>query len=313
MAEKGGYGGFGQPGDRQTGKRDAASEVWLILLQGGVYFFLGVVTFAFALVCAFALGGVLATAALSVIVWALKALVVDWLDEHVHSDSLFWIVEHTEIIWPAAVAIAGALITMYILPYGWDYNFDTRQSFIVLLQQDGESVQQRFALLARLALAVVPCIWFVCVPVIIRRFKYEVMMAVTAQAVQYAEVGVDIGEWGPKPREPQAAPVDTVTLEITEKTPTGNKIVAYPDIHHRPEVRRAFIALNAGTIPNLSKGYISGLGISQGISGDIMSELFEFGFVDYPRDENENPDKHQSAYLTARGKGLAAMVAGGAF
>ena len=304
------------PGERQSGTRDVASEAKLPLIQGLLHFALGVVTFAMALLCAFGFGGLLTTLALTVFVWAMRKRAVDWADEHVESSTLFSVIVHTERFWPVLVFVVGALVTRYILPYKWDFDFNTRWSYIVILRTvDGEQyiAGYRFALLLRAFLVALPIAWFNTAPVIRHRFADEVRMAVPAQAERYSEVGMNTRRWGPKPEPPPAAPVDTVTLEITENTPNGNKIIAYPDIHHRPEVRRAFIALNAGTIPNLSKGYISGLGISQGISGDIMAELFDLGFVDYPRDEDGNPDKHQSSYLTARGKGLAARVAGGAF
>lgn len=325
-----GYGGLGQPGERLTGQLDAKTQNDLIVRQGLTRAGVDFVTFLAALLCGFALGRWGIWVAASFMLWMVKDRVGDWFEAKAFNPRLTYLMLLLTTDAAAVFYTAGLLVLVCaFIPYQWGYDFALHQSWLIILHNttlewiDKETLEPmtrivaantviRFPLLLRVILMALPAVLWCTTPIVRRRLGFELQMPSPAMAERYSEVGTP-DKWGPKPAAASPVAADTVTIEVTEVTENGRKVVAYPDLHHRPEVRRAFVALNAQSILHLSWRNIRDLGIGQDTAKAIMSELYKTGFIRYPVNEAGKEDKNQPCELTPRGRGLAGRVAEGAF
>jgi len=298
-----------RPGEIQRGTRDVSSEVKLPFLQGLVRAGVYAITLLMALLLYFVIGGYGSALLLSILVWALGKYAADYLEARVKNVTLVTIIVHTQPYWFLIAGIALILVARYVLPYQWYFDFQTQRSYIVIFRViDGAMWNDpaRFPLLLRLFLGIIPVAWFSTCGLLLRRFGNEVSMPTPSMATNYAEVGFDTRQWGPKPTPaPQAQPA-TVTLEIVEQTANGKKVTGYRHLDNPDEVRAAFEALNSGRIPWLSRRNLRDIGVGSDVARDIMNQLKAEGFIEYVKEGVE-------AQLTDSGKALAEQVRAGKF
>ena len=104
----------------------------------------------------------------------------------------------------------------------------------------------------------------------------------------------------------EPGPPENMSIRVETLEPESGR-TTYDLLGHRDEVRRVFLALDAGRIARISRPEIIGLGISDYTARAILVDLKEGAFIDYPNGPTAG------AELTARGRALARKMARGLY
>ena len=335
--------GLGAPGTRVIEKQDAKTETIRTMLQAGVRVGCDLLTFAAALMLAFAVGRwaiwlVLAAAVLmkgrAVLQWAIDK------SESVYINAALIFLQEEWV--RAVVCLLFIPLVFNVLSYRWDFDWSDMQaavindetprnygrSYLTVLRDrtweyqewnettgayetftrtEPDNVLHRFPLLLRAVLVALPAAWFLTNGKVRTRLEMEIIQAFPAAVERYSEIGTNPRRWGQKPDPAPQAPPNTVRIErVAPQGARGTKVEGYDDLRHYEEIKAAFEALNGARISWLSRRNLRGLGIGSDVSRDIMEQLEQCGYIEYP-------NKGSAAELTEYGVGLAEAVREGKF
>jgi hypothetical protein len=334
---------FGAPGERQYGKRDAKTEVTLPATQGAARMLVDLGGFIAALLLGFLLGRWAIWAALAAFILMKGRGVLDWVIKRSDSAYLNAALLLLQEEWVRAIICLLLLPLVFnVAAYRWDYDFSNIQTAV---REDGESrnlgrhyltilrkqtweylefneetglyeertktaddnVPYRFPLLLRAFLICIPVAYYLSAPLLRRRFADEVRQAVPAMAANYVEAGFDTEHWGQPQPEAPIADVAVLRVEhIENHGARGNRITAIEELPYRDEIIAAFVALNGGRIPHLSRRNLHEIGIGDEVARNIMTVLEEAGYIEYP-----GGNRNQASALTEKGVDLAASIGSG--